>query len=62
MKAATRRWVNELAVKSNNSKALEICEYINFLESEVERLSGSNPSEYDFVKTSANENLFNNGR
>lgn len=62
MKAATRRWVNELAVKSNNSKALEICEYINFLESEVERLSGHNPSEYELVETTANEKLFNNGR
>ena len=62
MRAATRRCVSELAVKSNNSKALEICDCLNFLESEVERLSGSNPSEYDLVETTANEKLFNSGR
>ena len=45
MKAATREWLNNLVENKNNSKAIEIRNYIDHLEAELKRVVDESPHE-----------------
>jgi len=45
MKQATRTWLANLIVTRNNSKAIEIRDYIEHLESELKRAMAESPHE-----------------
>ena len=51
MKKDARDWLKGLAIKSNNSKAIEVNNYIKHLESEVERLRYFSPYPEDNPET-----------
>ena len=63
MKEATRKWLEDLATIKNNSKAIQIIDYIIHLENELNRVREESPHEdtgnNNAQPMNANSALFN---